>query len=85
MPRLSFWKLFLVACIAWFAGAGVSIGHSEQAAVIGHSNATALTHQSTPQMCPAALGQTTRSVGPAYKRYLGASRSRMPRSVKTLG
>ena len=64
MPRMTIQKLFLITCIAGFAAAAVSIGHSEEASIMAPQAAA----PQTTQMCPSARSPLTRA--PAYKRYL---------------
>ena len=67
MPRMTIWKLVLITCIAGFAAAAVSIGHSEEAGILAPQSAAP---QTTPQMCPAASRQITRPVSTYTSRYL---------------
>jgi hypothetical protein len=71
MPKMTLWKLFLIACIAGFAVAAVSIGHAEKAGTIVQSNVAASAPRTALPMCPSAQGQMSKPVRPTYKRYLG--------------
>ncbi len=64
MPRMTIWKLVLITCIAGFAAAAVSIGHTEEASIMATESAA----PQTTQMCPSARNPLTRV--PAYKRFL---------------
>ena len=67
MPRMTIWKLFLITCIAGFAAAAVSIGHSEEASIMAPETAAP---QTAPQMCPAASRSMTRPATAYTSRYL---------------
>ena len=67
MPRMTIWKLVLITCIAGFAAAAVSIGHTEEASIVTTESTAP---QTTSQLCPTAQGQMSRPIGPTYKRYL---------------
>ena len=66
MPRMTIWKLVLITCIAGFAAAAVSIGHSEEASIMAQQTAA----PQTTQMCPSAQSRISRPIGATYKRYL---------------
>jgi hypothetical protein len=67
MPKLTIWKLALITCIAGFAAAAVSIGHTEEASIVAPKTAAP---QTAPQMCPAANRPMTRPVSTYSSRYL---------------
>ena len=57
MPKMTIQKLFLITCIAGFAAAAVSIGHSEEASIVAQQTAA----PQTTQMCPSARSPLTRT------------------------
>ena len=67
MPRMTIWKLVLITCIAGFAAAAVSIGHTEEASIVATESTAP---QTTSQLCPTAQDQMSRPIGATYKRYL---------------
>ena len=71
MPRMTIWKLVLITCIAGFAAAAVSIGHTEEASILAPESAAPQTAApQTTQMCPAASRQITRPASTYTSRYL---------------
>jgi hypothetical protein len=71
MPKITLWKLFLIACIAGFAAAAVSIGHAEKTDTIVRTNVAANAPRTALPMCPSAQGQMSKPARPTYQRYLG--------------